>query len=109
VPTYAYACTACGHAFDAVQKFSDAALTECPECGGRLRKVYTSIGVTFKGPGFYRNDSRASSNGSSKSTDKSGDSSTSSSTEKSASRDSTSKESATSGSSASSTSSAAVS
>ena len=49
MPTYAYACTACGHAFDAVQKFSDAALTECPECGGRLRKVYTSIGVSFKG------------------------------------------------------------
>ena len=64
MPTYAYACTACGHAFDAVQKFSDSALTECPDCGGRLRKVYTSIGVSFKGSGFYRNDSRASSNGS---------------------------------------------
>jgi len=64
VPTYAYACTACGHAFDAVQKFSDSALTECPDCGGRLRKVYTSIGVSFKGSGFYRNDSRASGNGS---------------------------------------------
>lgn len=63
MPTYAYACTACGHAFDAVQKFTDAALTECPECGGRLRKVYTSIGVTFKGSGFYRNDSRAAANG----------------------------------------------
>ena len=58
MPTYAYACTACDHAFDAVQKFSDDALTQCPECGGRLRKVYTSIGVTFKGSGFYRNDSR---------------------------------------------------
>jgi putative FmdB family regulatory protein len=69
VPTYAYACTACGHAFDAVQKFSDSALTECPECSGRLRKVYTSIGVTFKGSGFYRNDSRAGANGSSKGTD----------------------------------------
>ena len=64
MPTYAYACTACGHAFDAVQKFSDTALTECPDCGGRLRKVYTSIGVSFKGSGFYRNDSRASGNGS---------------------------------------------
>ena len=64
MPTYAYACTACGHAFDAVQKFSDASLTECPECGGRLRKVYSSIGVTFKGSGFSRNDSRASSIGS---------------------------------------------
>ena len=64
MPTYAYACTACGHAFDAVQKFSDAALTECPDCGGRLRKVYTSIGVSFKGSGFYRNDSRGSGKGS---------------------------------------------
>ena len=64
MPTYAYACTACGHAFDAVQKFSDSALTECPDCGGRLRKVYTSIGVSFKGSGFYRNDSRAPSTGS---------------------------------------------
>ena len=70
MPTYAYACTACGHAFDAVQKFSDSALTECPECGGRLRKVYTSIGVTFKGSVFYRNDSRASSKPSEKSSEK---------------------------------------
>ena len=69
MPTYAYACTACGHAFDAVQKFTDSALAECPECGGRLRKVYTSIGVTFKGSGFYRNDSRAGANGSSKGAD----------------------------------------
>jgi len=81
VPTYAYACTACGHAFDAVQKFTDAALTECPECGGRLRKVYTSIGVTFKGSGFYRNDSRAAAKGESgkASSEKSTSSSTSSS------------------------------
>ncbi len=61
MPTYAYACTACAHRFDAVQSFSDAALTECPECGGRLRKEYGSIGVTFSGPGFYRTDSRAGS------------------------------------------------
>ena len=86
MPTYAYACTACGHAFDAVQKFTDAALTECPECGGRLRKVYTSIGVTFKGSGFYRNDSRAATNGeSAKSSDaaeKSSEKSTDKSTDK---------------------------
>ena len=69
MPTYAYACTACGHAFDAVQTFSDSALTECPDCGGRLRKVYTSIGVSFKGSGFYRNDSRASGTGSGKTKD----------------------------------------
>jgi len=61
MPTYAYACTACGHRFDAVQSFSDAALTECPECGGTLRKQYGSIGVTFNGSGFYRTDSRSSS------------------------------------------------
>lgn len=60
MPTYAYACTECGHRFDAVQSFSDAALTECPECAGRLRKVFSSVGVVFKGSGFYRNDSRNS-------------------------------------------------
>lgn len=58
MPTYAYACTDCLHRFDAVQSFSDAALTECPECRGRLRKEYGSIGVTFNGSGFYRTDSR---------------------------------------------------
>lgn len=59
MPTYAYACTQCGHRFDAVQSFSDATLTECPECGGRVRKQYGSVGVTFNGSGFYRTDSRA--------------------------------------------------
>ncbi len=61
MPTYAYACTACGHQFDAVQSFSDDALTVCPECGGALRKQYGSIGVTFNGSGFYRTDSRGTS------------------------------------------------
>ncbi|MEV7800574.1 FmdB family zinc ribbon protein [Microbacterium foliorum] len=61
MPTYAYACRSCGHAFDAVQSFSDDALTVCPECGGELRKQYGSIGVTFNGSGFYRTDSRAGS------------------------------------------------
>ena len=59
MPTYAYACKQCGHRFDAVQSFTDAALTVCPHCGGGpLRKQYGSIGVTFSGPGFYRTDSR---------------------------------------------------
>lgn len=58
MPTYAYACTQCGHRFEAVQSFSDAALTECPECAGRLRKVFSPVGVVFKGSGFYRTDSR---------------------------------------------------
>lgn len=65
MPTYPYACTACGHQFEVVQSFSDAPLTECPVCEGRLRKVFTSVGIVFKGPGFYRTDSRASGNGSS--------------------------------------------
>jgi len=59
VPTYQYACTACGHRFEAVQRFSDASLTDCPECAGRLRKVFSSVGIVFKGSGFYRTDSRA--------------------------------------------------
>lgn len=61
MPTYAYACTQCGHKFDAVQSFADATLTVCPECGGALRKQYGSIGVTFNGSGFYRTDSRSGS------------------------------------------------
>jgi len=59
MPTYAYACKNCGHRFDAVQSFSEPTLTECPQCGGVLRKEYGSIGVTFNGSGFYRTDSRA--------------------------------------------------
>ncbi len=60
MPTYAYACKECGHRFDAVQSFADPTLTECPVCGGALRKEYGSIGVTFNGSGFYRTDSRES-------------------------------------------------
>jgi putative FmdB family regulatory protein len=60
VPTYQYACTECDHRFDAVQSFSDPSLTVCPECGGKLRKVFSSVGIVFKGSGFYRTDSRAS-------------------------------------------------
>ena len=58
MPTYAYACTACGHAFEIVQSFSDNSLTSCPECQGTLRKKFNSVGVVFKGSGFYRTDSR---------------------------------------------------
>jgi putative FmdB family regulatory protein len=61
VPTYQYACTQCGHAFEQVQSFSDDALTVCPECAGKLRKVFNAVGVVFKGSGFYRTDSRAGS------------------------------------------------
>ncbi|SDD30949.1 FmdB family zinc ribbon protein [Actinokineospora iranica] len=59
MPTYQYACTACEHRFEAVQAFTDSALSECPECTGRLRKLYSSVGVVFKGSGFYRTDSRS--------------------------------------------------
>ena len=58
MPTYQYACTECGEQLEAVQSFSDPALTECPACQGRLRKVFNSVGIVFKGSGFYRNDSR---------------------------------------------------
>jgi putative FmdB family regulatory protein len=61
VPTYAYACTECDHRFEAVQSFSDDSLTVCPECGGRLRKVFNAVGIVFKGGGFYRTDSRSGS------------------------------------------------
>ncbi|MBG6189114.1 putative FmdB family regulatory protein [Arthrobacter sp. CAN_A212] len=60
MPTYAYACKDCDHAFDIHQAFSDNSLTECPECEGSLRKKFNSVGVVFKGSGFYRNDSRDS-------------------------------------------------
>ena len=58
MPTYQYACTACDERLEAVQSFSDAPLTECPACGGRLRKVFSAVGVVFKGSGFYKTDSR---------------------------------------------------
>ena len=61
MPTYQYACTACEHRFEAVQSFSDASLTECPECSGKLRKLFGAVGVVFKGSGFYRTDSRSGS------------------------------------------------
>jgi putative FmdB family regulatory protein len=63
VPTYQYTCTECGEPLEVVQKFSDAALTDCPACSGRLRKVFSPVGIVFKGSGFYRTDSRTSSNG----------------------------------------------
>jgi putative FmdB family regulatory protein len=58
VPTYQYACTDCAEPLEVVQKFSDDALTVCPSCGGRLRKVFSPVGIVFKGSGFYRTDSR---------------------------------------------------
>lgn len=79
MPAYDYRCRDCGHEFEIHQSFSDDALTECPECGGKLRKVFGNVGISFKGSGFYKNDSR---NGSSKkSSTSSNDSSSSSSSD----------------------------
>ena len=87
MPTYSYACTECGNRFDAVQAFSDDALTTCPKCSGRLRKLFNSVGVVFKGSGFYRTDSRESAKSSANGSAKSSKSATvsSSSSEKSSS------------------------
>jgi putative FmdB family regulatory protein len=93
VPTYSYACTQCDNRFDIVQSFSDNSLTECPQCAGKLRKLFNSVGIVFKGSGFYRNDSR----------------STSTSSEASSSSDSSSKKESTSSSSSSDSSSSSSS
>jgi putative FmdB family regulatory protein len=83
MPTYSYRCTECATAFDIQQAFTDDSLTECPACSGRLRKLFSAVGVTFSGSGFYRNDSRAAakkdggSSSSSSSSSSSGDSSSS--------------------------------
>ncbi|MCP9997355.1 FmdB family zinc ribbon protein [Streptomyces werraensis] len=103
MPTYQYQCTECGEGLEAVQKFTDDALTECPSCQGRLKKVFSAVGIVFKGSGFYRNDSRGSSSSSSPASSKSsGSSSSSSSSSDSASSSSSS------GSSGSSTSTTAA-
>ena len=76
MPTYPYACTACDNRFEIVQAFSDDALTVCDVCGARLRKVFSSVGVVFKGSGFYRNDSRSTAGSTSGSGDSSSDTKT---------------------------------
>ncbi len=79
MPTYQYACTECGHAFEQFQSFSEDALTVCPECDGRLRKLFNAVGVVFKGSGFYRTDSRSSSSSATPAASSAGSSSDSSS------------------------------
>ena len=74
MPTYEYACTACGRGLEAVQSFTDDALTVCPECGGTLRKVYGAVGIVLKGSGFYKTDSRAAAGNGSKQKSESADS-----------------------------------
>ena len=83
MPTYEYRCKDCGHQFDAVQSFTDDALTECPSCGGPLKKVFGNVGIAFKGSGFYKTDSRSGSSVSSSSSSSGGDSAGSSSDSKS--------------------------
>lgn len=98
MPTYSYRCTACENAFDVQQAFTDDALTECPACQGRLRKIFSVTGVTFNGSGFYRTDSRAGQGGSGSSG--SGSSSSSPASSSSSSSDSGSSSAKTSSSSA---------
>ncbi|PKH37608.1 putative regulatory protein, FmdB family [Nocardioides alpinus] len=104
MPTYQYACTECGHSFEQFQSFSEDTLTVCPECSGKLRKLFNAVGVVFKGSGFYRNDSRSTSTSSvpAAASSDSAKSSDSSSTTKSS--DSSSSSTSTSGSSGSSSS-----
>ena len=118
MPTYSYACTECGNRFDVVQAFTDDALTTCEQCSGRLRKLFNSVGVVFKGSGFYRTDSRESArsstngsakSGSSSSTDGSSSSDKSGSSEKSSTSSSSSEKSDSASSKASTSAAAAAS
>ncbi|MCX4507780.1 FmdB family zinc ribbon protein [Streptomyces anulatus] len=115
MPTYQYQCTECGEGLEAVQKFTDDALTVCPSCDGRLKKVFSAVGIVFKGSGFYRNDSRGSSSSStpastaSKSSDSASSSSSGSDTKASASSSSSSSASSSSSSASASASSSGTS
>lgn len=115
MPTYSYRCTECSNAFDIHQSFTDDSLTVCPTCGGVLRKVFSPVGVTFSGSGFYRTDSRAASpggsgesSGSGKSGDSSGSSGSGSSGDSTAKKESTSSTSTASKPAASSSSASAT-
>ncbi|MEU6620655.1 FmdB family zinc ribbon protein [Streptomyces litmocidini] len=107
MPTYQYQCTECGEGLEAVQKFTDDALTVCPSCQGRLKKVFSAVGIVFKGSGFYRNDSRGSSSSSSPASSKSSTASSSSSSSSSDAKPAASTASSSSTSSSSTGSSAA--
>ncbi|MFE9488507.1 MULTISPECIES: FmdB family zinc ribbon protein [unclassified Streptomyces] len=111
MPTYQYQCTECGEGLEAVQKFTDDALTVCPSCDGRLKKVFSAVGIVFKGSGFYRNDSRGSSSSSTSasSSAKASGSASSDSSSSSTSTGSDSKSSASSAASSSSSSSSSTS
>ncbi|WP_085210612.1 FmdB family zinc ribbon protein [Streptomyces sp. Amel2xC10] len=107
MPTYQYQCTECGEGLEAVQKFTDDALTECPACHGRLKKVFSAVGIVFKGSGFYRNDSRGSSSSSSPASASKSSTSSSSDSSSSSSASSTSSTSSSAGSKSASAGSSA--
>jgi putative FmdB family regulatory protein len=110
VPTYSYACTECDNRFDVVQAFTDDALTTCEKCSGRLRKLFNSVGVVFKGSGFYRTDSRESAKSSTNGSAKTNSSSEgSASSDKSSSSEKSSSSSTKSGSTTSASATAAAS
>ncbi len=102
MPTYEYRCRSCGHQFETQQSITEDALTECPECGGDLRKLFSPVGISFKGSGFYANDARSSSGASSNGSGGGSSSSGSDSSTSSGSSESSSDSKATSGSSSSS-------
>ena len=102
MPTYEYRCTNCDEHLEVVQSFSDDPLTECPKCGGRLRKVFSPVGIVFKGTGFYKTDSRGGKSGSVKPKEKEKETSSSSSSSSDSSSDSSSSKSDSSSSSSSS-------
>lgn len=87
MPTYEYACTACGERTEAKQSFSDPPLEECPQCGGKLRKLYSPVGIVFKGSGFYSTDAKKKSSSSSSSSSDSGGSSEKKDTKKETKKD----------------------
>jgi putative FmdB family regulatory protein len=101
MPTYQYRCTNCDEDLEVVQSFSDDPLTECPTCGGRLRKVFSPVGIVFKGTGFYKTDSRGGKGGSVKPKEKEKEKETSSSSSSSSSDSSSSKSDSSSSSSSS--------
>ena len=110
MPTYQYACTECGHSFEQFQSFSEDALTVCPQCDGKLRKLFNAVGVVFKGSGFYRTDSRAASSSTTPASSSASSSSSSDSSSKSSSESAgTSKKTASTSTSSSSSSSSSSS
>ncbi|HYH51286.1 MAG TPA: FmdB family zinc ribbon protein [Acidimicrobiia bacterium] len=90
MPTYEYRCNDCGEHLEVVQSFSDDPLTKCPSCKGKLRKVFSPVGIVFKGSGFYKTDNRGGKGGSHKHSESSGSSSSDSSSSSSSSSDSSS-------------------